>query len=73
MVKRRKKRKGPELLSKFLDENELSLQGFADVLGCSKAMVGFLKLGSAPPGLELACKIEKATDGKIRPDSWIDL
>ena len=71
MVIRRKKRTGAELLTEYLEENNLSLQQFAEKINCSKSMVGHLKNGVEPPGLELACKIEKATRGRIRPKSWL--
>lgn len=68
--RRQPKKKTSELLSDWLEENEVTIVEFAKIVDCSKQTVSALKNGRFPPGLPLAVRIEKAT--KIPVASWVE-
>lgn len=68
--RRQPKKKTSELLSEWLEENELTIMEFAKIVDCSKQTVSAIRNGKFPPGLPLAARIEKAT--KIPAVSWVE-
>lgn len=69
---RRKSKTGASRLTRWLEENEVSLSSFAKTVECSKSAAGALKLGTMTPGLKLAARIEKATNGEVPAVSWVE-
>lgn len=65
---------GP-LLEDFRVHRQLTYQALAERLGCTRGMAHQLCSGTKRPGLELAVRIERATDGwakgPIRPWQWV--
>lgn len=43
----------------------------AEVLRCSRSYIDMLRSGDRRPGLDLAHRIERVTDGKIRMPEWL--
>ncbi len=64
-----KKKDGPALLTKWLEENGETLLSFGTGVDCCKQTVSALKNGTFAPGLALAVRIEEATG--IPPRSWV--
>lgn len=57
-------------LSKYIKENSVNKQEFADTLGITLNSLERLCSSIRRPSLELANKIEKATDGKVPVTFW---
>jgi len=55
----RKLGKGSALLTKYLEDHEMTIYQFAEAVACSKSYIGMLKNGDVTPGLSLATRIEK--------------
>lgn len=54
----------------FLKVSETSQRSFADVVGSKQSIISRIVSGRIRPGIDLACRIEVATDGKFKPSDW---
>lgn len=65
----------PALLRAFRRDRGLSAARLATLIGVTRQMVHHLERGERPPGLALAVRIERLTDGwargPIRPWQWL--
>lgn len=52
-------------LDEYLFRHKLQQQDFAAQIEASNSMVSFIRSGTRRPSIELAQRIEKATDGKV--------
>jgi len=59
-------------LAAYLDAHGVSNKAFAERVGCSRVMVSLMRAGTTPPGLRLAAKIERETDGAVPATSWVE-
>lgn len=63
-------------LVRFITERGLSQAGVGEVLGCSQALISKIVRGERTPGLALAFKIERETEGwaegPIRARDWTE-
>lgn len=59
-------------LSEYLKVAGITQETFAQLLDCKQATVSRLASGVSTPTLELAWRIEKATDRAVTLYSWID-
>jgi transcriptional regulator with XRE-family HTH domain len=55
------------ILRKYLRENKIRYREFAEKLGIPEQLVKNICCGTQRPGLVLALKIEKLTEGKVTP------
>lgn len=60
-------------LVKWLKANDLNQGEFADTVGTYQTTISRLCRGSLVPTLELACRIEDATDGAVSHRYWLEL
>ena len=67
-----KPNRGGHLLKAWLDLHEQTQTDFARSVICTKSYIGLLLDALATPGLHLAVRIEKATDGFIPPRAWYE-
>ncbi|WP_054304578.1 helix-turn-helix transcriptional regulator [Gemmobacter sp. LW-1] len=58
-------------LGTYLKEVGVSQKAFADQLGVDPSVVSRFIARTARPGLELAVKIEDATEGVVTARSWV--
>ncbi len=58
-------------LASFLSANSIRQAVFAAQIGTSQATVSKLVNGDVRPSLELAVRIERATDGAVPVASWV--
>lgn len=70
MATGKKQRPNHVLLREYLDQKNLSVRKFAELVGCSKSMVGACIKGTARPGLQLATRIEQQTRRKVLATRW---
>lgn len=59
-------------LRKYLHENNIRYRAFAEKLGITEQSLKNLAAGATRPGLLLALKIEKLTEGKVTPELLIE-
>jgi plasmid maintenance system antidote protein VapI len=57
-------------LTDYLEETGEKQTEFAARVGTTDATVSRLVAGNLRPGLDLALRIERATDGKVPPREW---
>ncbi len=57
-------------LRAFLDEEGLTQQAFAELIGRQQATVSRLLNRTALPSLSLAVRIEQVTSGRVPVSSW---
>lgn len=58
-------------LASYLETHKKTQEAFAAEIGVKQATVSRLKRGKRP-SLELAAKIERATDGAVPASSWVE-
>lgn len=58
-------------LAQYLTDTRQSQIAFAEAIGCDKSIVSRLTRFEMVPSLELAVKIQNATDGFVSATSWI--
>lgn len=58
-------------LRKHLSSQNITQAAFADMLGISRGYLSEILSGEKTPGLELAVRIETATEGQVTARSWI--
>lgn len=63
--------KGETLLDKWLKEQRLSRDGFADRLGVARRTVTFWALNKVLPDIINAFRIDQATEGAVPVSSWL--
>ena len=63
---------GMENLSHYAKETGLSQRELAKRLGVDPSIVSRLMNGQMRPGLELAVRIQRLTDGRVVASSWVD-
>ena len=63
---------GMENLSHYAKETGLSQRELAKRLGVDPSIVSRLLNGQMRPGLELAVRIQRLTDGRVAASSWVD-
>jgi DNA-binding XRE family transcriptional regulator len=63
---------GMENLSHYAKETGLSQRELARRLGVDPSIVSRLLNGQMRPGLELAVRIQRLTDGRVVASSWVD-
>ena len=61
-----------ENLSHYAKETGLSQRELAKRLGVDPSIVSRLLNGQMRPGLELAVRIQRLTDGRVVASSWVD-
>jgi hypothetical protein len=61
---------GARLLGQHLTDSGLSLRDFGSAVGTSASLVCMWAAGKRVPGLVFALRIERATNGRIRPEDW---
>lgn len=59
-----------EKLRKYIASRGLTQAQFAELVGCTPAMICRLLNGSKRPSLQLAIRIEEATRGRVPPRAW---
>lgn len=59
-------------LKEYLDATGIKQTFLAKKSGISKASINVYALGKKVPSIEVALKIEKATDGHVRLYDWLD-
>ena len=60
-----------EKLARWLRENRLTQQEFAQRIGTRQGTIGGLIRSLRRPSLDLAVAIERATDGAVKPSDWV--
>jgi plasmid maintenance system antidote protein VapI len=58
-------------LHTYLAEQRITQAGFAAKIGVTQATVSKLIAGTTKPGLDLAVRIERMTDGAVPVDTWV--
>lgn len=58
-------------LREHLKEKRITQRAFADRVGVSKAYMSEIASGLKVPSLEVAVRIQRATDGDVAVESWI--
>lgn len=61
-----------EKAARFRDRQGLTLAQLGALWGCSRSMAQAICLGARRPGLDLAARIEVATDGLIACREWAE-
>jgi transcriptional regulator with XRE-family HTH domain len=61
---------GARLLARHLTASGLSMRDFAAEVGTSASLVCMWAAGKRRPGVAFALRIERATNGHIRPVDW---
>ena len=70
-MKRRKNLAGHVLLNDFLESDCYRLQlEFARAVDCSESHLSTLRSGKKRPSLDLAARIERASNGAVPMGSW---
>lgn len=59
-------------LKEYLRGQKIRYRGFADELGISEQSLKNIVAGTSRPGLLLALKIEKLTNGKVTPQHMVE-
>jgi transcriptional regulator with XRE-family HTH domain len=59
-------------LYEHLTSNKISQSAFAMRLGVDRSIVSRLVNQTIKPGLDLAARIERETDGQVLAVSWVD-
>lgn len=59
-------------LRAYLADARTTQAQLAGIVGVSKGYMSQLVSGPKTPSLEIAVKIEAATDGKVRPRDWVE-
>ena len=57
-------------LRTYLSDRGITQEAFAATIGVTQATVSKLATGSIGPSLDLAIKIQKATDGVVTVEAW---
>jgi len=57
-------------LSTYLKAQSVTQANFAELVGVSQGYIAKLCAGSKQPSLEVAKRVEKATDGDVKVSSW---
>lgn len=57
----------------YLDSNKIRQADFAERVGTTQGLISRLVGGRAKPSLDLAVRIQRATDGQVRADAWVSL
>lgn len=58
--------------AKWLKSTPMTVSEVAEELDVSVSSIHGLKEGRFPPGLKLALRIERLTEGEILASSWVD-
>lgn len=58
-------------LREFLKQERLTQAEFGKLVGIDRFRVCHILAGDTKPGLDLALRIEKATRGIVRVESWV--
>ena len=59
-------------LADFLTEASLNASDFATQLGCETSTVTRILRGERKPSLELALRIERVSEGKVKPNDFMN-
>lgn len=60
------------MFAEHMDASGLSRTEWAKRLGVSKSYLSQLASGQKRPSLDMAVRIERETDGAVRPCDWIE-
>lgn len=58
-------------LTEYRAENGINQRAFSEMVGVHKSIISKIESGVAKPGLDLAARIERATDGQVKAISWL--
>ncbi len=57
-------------LQRFLEVSDFSQRSFATLVGSHQSIISRIKSGQIRPGIDLASRIEAATNGEFKPSDW---
>lgn len=59
------------MFAEFIKSSGLRQSEWAERIGCSRSYLSEILSGKKRPSLEVACRIEDLTEGKVPASSWM--